>query len=107
MDIPFETHLVGEPPEIALALVGEFDMEGTSAFEVGLTGLFEAAPPVPVLDLAQLTFLGSAGLGAILRAHRMRPDLVLRDVRPAQRRVFEVAGVAGVLRLEPVPAPSA
>jgi anti-sigma B factor antagonist len=101
---PFTTQLVGDPPDVALALVGELDIDGTSAFDVGLTSLFEVGPPVPVLDLSGLTFLGSAGLGALIRAQRTRPDLVLRGVRAAQRRVFEIAGVLGVLRIEPEPA---
>ena len=96
----FETQLVGAPPDVVLALVGEFDMDGTSAFDRGLADLVEATPAVPVFDLGRLTFLGSAGLGAIIRAQRANPALVLRDVRPAQRRVFEIAGVDQLLRFE-------
>lgn len=103
METPFTTRLEGAPPDVALALLGELDIDGTPSFEVGLAELLEVAPPVPVVDLSGLTFLGSAGLGAIIRAQRVHPDLVLRGVRPAQRRVFEVAGVLPVLRLEPEP----
>jgi anti-sigma B factor antagonist len=100
MEPPFTTALVGDPPNVCLALRGELDIDGTTTLESGLAALFDSGPVLPVLDLSGLTFLGSAGLGALLRAQRSNPDLVLRGVRPAQRRVFEIAGVLAVLRLE-------
>jgi anti-anti-sigma factor len=100
MHAPFATRLVGAPPDVVLSLVGELDVDSTHEFEAGFDALLGAAPPAPVLDLGELLFLGSAGLGALLRTQRAHPAMVLRNVRPAQRRLFEVAGVEGVFRLE-------
>lgn len=95
----FDTHLVGAPPDVVLALRGELDIDGTETFDAGFQALLDAGPRSLVVDLSELVFLGSAGLGALLRAQRNHPDLVLRGVRPAQRRVFEVAGVLEVFNL--------
>lgn len=58
-----------------------------------------------VLDLSAVTFLDSVGLGLLVQAHERLAaaggELVLRAVPRRVRRVLEVAGLVGLLRIEP------
>ena len=53
------------------------------------------------LDLAEVTFMDSTGLTMLMDAHREAENdgwtFVVRRPSPAVRRVFELAGVNGVL----------
>ena len=59
------------------------------------------APEVLILDLADIGFLGSAGLTALLGVRdAARPRTVLRVVAgPLVRRVVQLSGLEGVLDL--------
>ena len=84
------------------ALRGEFDMAATFTVEpalenaVGADGL-EAL----TLDLRKVTFIDSTGVGVLLRIHeeaeRRGIELAIEPGPPEVQRVFEVAGLTGVL----------
>jgi anti-sigma B factor antagonist len=73
-----------------LYLRGEFDMEGAPAFDDALRLLLLADLPTLVVDLADVTFMGSTGLACLIRAGRHHPKVVLRSPQPSVRRVLEV-----------------
>jgi anti-anti-sigma factor len=50
-----------------------------------------------VLDLGGVSFVDSSGLHALVRARSDRPALRIENVAPNVRRVFDLAGVTGVL----------
>jgi anti-sigma B factor antagonist len=64
----------------------------------------DGAAPV-VVDLAQVTFLDSAGISLLIQAKKRlasgESDLVLRDPQPHIRRVLEISGVTELFRIEP------
>jgi anti-anti-sigma factor len=63
----------------------------------------EAAVPV-VLDLAEVSFLDSAGISLLIQAKKRLAnagsDLVLRAPQPNIRRVLEISGVTELFRIE-------
>ena len=73
-----------------LYLRGEFDMDAAPAFDDALRPLLLVEPPALVVDLAGVTFMGSAGLACLIRAARHHDRLVLRAPRPSVRRLLEV-----------------
>jgi anti-anti-sigma factor len=91
--------------EVRLVVAGELDLATAPALHDAVTQLLGAGEPsTVVIDLGEVTFLDSSGLGALLRA---RADvlaaggrLVLGAVAPGPRRVIVIAGLAGTFGLE-------
>ncbi len=86
-----------------VALRGELDVASSQGLSDELVGLIEAGATDLVIDLAELAFIDSTGLSAILRANRKleRGHLLLREPSPMVRQVLEITGLTGSLRIEP------
>lgn len=84
-----------------LVLGGELDMQARFQAEQALDELLAEPLEQLVVDLGEVTFLDSTGMGLVLEVHdRARTEgFKLRLLRgPAEvQRVFELAGVADVL----------
>lgn len=84
-----------------LVLSGELDMGARFQAEQALDRLLAAPLDDLVVDLGDVTFLDSSGMGLILdvdeRARREGFKLRLLPARPEVQRVFELAGIADVL----------
>ena len=85
-----------------VALRGEFDMSATFTVEPAL----EEALKTPglealTLDLGELTFIDSTGVGVLLRVHEETEqrgiELAIEPGPPEVQRVFAVAGLTDVL----------
>ena len=88
---------------VELTLGGELDMSATFALEPVLDRVLADHPRGLVLDLAGVDFVDSSGLGLLIATHE-RADLAdvpmeIAGVRPEVRRVFQVAGLDGVLQV--------
>ena len=91
---------------VTAVIVGDFDMPATFAAEPAL----ERAMRTPglrrvTLDLSELTFIDSLGLGVVLR---LASELDVRGIAlrilpgpPPVQRVFATAGMAHALPFEP------
>jgi len=85
-----------------VALAGELDMMAAFKLEPALEDLL-AAHDVRrlVLDLADLTFIDSAGLGALLairdRTQGLGIEMVLANVSGPARRILELSGLGPIL----------
>lgn len=90
--------------EAVLALSGELDVATATAVEDRLRELADAVPGPVVLDLAELEFLGSTGVRAILTAELYLGEsdrvLILRNVEGMPRRTLEMTGLYPTLRIE-------
>lgn len=88
----------------ALILSGELDMSARFRAEQQLDVLLAEPPEHLVVDLRDVTFIDSTGLGLILdtheRARREGVPLSIRRGTDEVQRVFELAGVADVLPFE-------
>jgi len=82
--------------ETVLVLRGEFDLTGVEVFEQAV----ESVTPrrALVLDLHELTFMDSSGLGALVllreRARSGGWSLVLAGAQPAVATVLRISGLA-------------
>jgi anti-anti-sigma factor len=78
-------------------LSGELDMSSATCLELELKIVEARRPPILVLDLAQLRFMGVSGLRAILdaarRAHRDGRQLVVTNPVPHILRLFELTAI--------------
>jgi len=84
-----------------LVLGGELDMEARFQAEQALDRLLAEPVEQIVVDIAEVTFVDSTGMGLVLEVHdRSRSEgFKLRLLRGPDevQRVFELAGVADVL----------
>ena len=76
--------------DLVIALHGEFDALGTAAVRAGLERVATAeGPSLVVLDLSQVTFIDSSGVGAIVYLFKRLKAL---------GRALELTGVHGQVR---------
>ena len=92
--------------DLDVALVGELDMTACFALEAEIERLLgDRAARRLVLDLAELDFVDSAGLGALLTIHDRTQDLgvELHLVNPSRpvRRILEATGTLPALLSDP------
>lgn len=84
-------------------LTGDLDAYTAVAFRTDLHDATEAEAQLVVVDLTAITFIDSAGLGALVGAHRRMRERggLLRIVRPPRlvHRAFELTGLDEVLDL--------
>ena len=89
---------------VIVTLSGELDLAVGDRVSATLREHLEAGRRL-VVDLSEVTFIDSTGLGAILRSVRSEQDsarLTLRRSRhPQPNRLFTLTGVAGMLHVEP------
>jgi anti-sigma B factor antagonist len=82
---------------VRLMLSGELDMSTATSLELELSAVEARRPPVLVLDLSQLRFMGVSGLRAILdaarRARRDGRQLVVTNPVPHILRLFELTAI--------------
>lgn len=90
---------------LVLRVVGEVDMENAAALQQAITDGIEQTRGKPcVLDLTSVTFLGSAGLHALVQATRHAEEreeplrIVVDSNRPVIRPI-QVTGLDDVLNL--------
>lgn len=87
----------GDDDEITVALRGELDLLSGPQL-LGLLGELESRPGrAVVLHFADVTFVDSSGINAMLALRRALEErersLQLRGVQPAIRRTLQIAGV--------------
>ena len=90
---------------VVVTVVGEVDMDTAPQVSAAVTAAFaEIGAHCYVLDLTNVTYLGSAGLTALLDAtrraeSRSEPLLVVVDANRPVIRPIEITGLDEVLRL--------
>lgn len=82
--------------ETVLVLRGEFDLTGIPVFEAAMAGVRPRSSLV--LDLRELTFMDSSGLGALIavreRARSEGWSLLLSAPQPSVAMVLRISGLA-------------
>ncbi|SFI97800.1 anti-anti-sigma factor [Amycolatopsis sacchari] len=93
------------PGVVVVEANGEIDAATAPQLTTALEPVWASAPGRVVLDLSRVTFLGTAGLGALLRAadHADTAEVVLRLVGGTRcvDRAVEVAGLGARLPVSP------
>ena len=96
----------GEGAAVVVRAVGEIDLVTVDLLSVQLTGAVQTVtPPGPVVvDLSAVTFLGSAGMAALIVTHRqcLQLGVFLRVVaQSVLTRRLALRGLVGVLTIRP------
>jgi len=87
---------------VRLAVGGEIDLANVGPLRESMTGLLQD-PQLRGLtvDLAEVSFLGSTGIGVLVAAHRLavarRVEFLVTNCQPQVLRVLEITGVDKVL----------
>jgi anti-sigma B factor antagonist len=88
-----------------LALEGELDMATAPEFRERLLDLFADGVRQLVIDLGELVYLDSVGLGILVgglkRYREAAGDLELRGARGQVSQVLDITGVAQVFKVPP------
>jgi len=83
---------------------GEIDLSTAPKLWEALALLIERGHREVVLDLGGVEFIDSQGIAVLARAHqRLAPEggaVVVRAPREQARKVFEISGLASLIRLE-------
>jgi anti-sigma B factor antagonist len=112
VETPFTTHVTqSRPGEVTVAVSGELDLATRPRLDRAVQDVLAARPWHLNIDLAAVTFCGSAGLQALLVLHRAAGDAGIRmavQPSPAIRRLLEITGLADVFPIvtraaEPAP----
>jgi len=86
-----------EGDQRVVALIGELDLSNVDAVGAAIREALQASAAV-IVDLAELTFIDSSGIGLLLGVavseNGQNPACSLASPSMAVRRVLEIAGVA-------------
>jgi anti-anti-sigma factor len=90
-----------DSPECVVKAVGEIDLATAPQLRDVLTAELAAAPETLVVDMAEVTFIDSTGLSAVIAAFKQGQagsiPVVLRAPSRRVRMVLEVSGLDKVL----------
>jgi anti-sigma B factor antagonist len=93
-----------EEPAPALAVTGEVDVYEAPRLRAALFALLDEGPDRVVIDCSGMRFIDSAGLAVFVDAQRrLQPrggTLVLRGLRSATRRIFEITALEDVFAFD-------
>jgi anti-anti-sigma factor len=82
---------------------GEIDVRTVPGLRRALDAAVESGRGDLVVDLAEVAFIDSSGLGALLGRYRRMPEgrrMILRAPRPHVRSLLHLAGVPALMRVE-------
>ncbi len=96
------------PAEAVVSLAGEIDLSTAPRLSSAIGDLLADAPPRVVLDMAEVTFCDSQGLGTLIvlsrKATMARSCLVLMNVGDFLLRVLDITGLRPALMItDPAP----
>jgi anti-sigma B factor antagonist len=99
VDTPHFSWSLSHPDETpTVALVGELDLAGVPDLRSQLAALVAEGGRVTI-DLSELSFIDSTGLGLMLGTQRTAAEtgceVVFRRPQPAVRRLLEITGTDG------------
>jgi anti-sigma B factor antagonist len=85
----------------AARVSGDLDIVTSDEIKRALAGLIDAGHVALVLDLTDVGFVDSSGLGALVALHRHATDhggsFVVRSVPPQVQRLFEITRLGEIL----------
>lgn len=103
MSLELQVHY-GQTP-VVLVLSGDLDIRTCSQFRDCLTNLISQGNQFVMIDLEQVGFVDSAGLGVLVgclkRLRGIDGDLSLRFSQRNLTRLLEITGLMPVFRVEP------
>ncbi len=96
---------VYDDTDAEIRLTGELDHSNADVFRQHLVSALGRLPRQIVVDLSELTFMDSAGIGEIIRANRLLASrdrgLVIRGANESVTKLLEMLGIHLIVRMEP------
>lgn len=103
LDPVFHTEVSEDAGRATVTLNGELDLASAPELLRQLQDVLSGAPASVILDLGELTFVDSSGLGVLCQTRQEAQDrgidLRLEQVPPHARRVLEVTGLTATFNL--------
>lgn len=97
------TEVVKHGQQTVVTLTGEIDLSNHAVLRAGLNDLITGGTVHLVLDMSEVTFIDSTGLGALIgtrrRVHAFHGSLAIVLDDPATLRVFEITALDKVFDL--------
>ncbi len=97
----FQSEIIETDGTQQIILTGRLDSATSNAFERTLKNLFENPESLVMMDFSALDFVSSAGLRVVLmtakRAKQTKSRLVLFNMQPQVKDVFEISGFLKIL----------
>jgi anti-sigma B factor antagonist len=94
----FQVSVSETPDAVVVAVSGELDVATAPALREELYRAIDQHLPKVIVDLAEMNFIDSTGLGvlvgALKRVKEGNGGLELRALSPSARRVFEITGLS-------------
>ena len=90
---------VGPDGRLLVEVSGEFDISNADDLRVALEQA--AGPPGVVLDAGALRFIDSSGIAVLLQCAARSGAIEVRNAPAVLRRIVEVSGLDGQLRIVP------
>jgi anti-sigma B factor antagonist len=84
-----------------IKLSGELDMASAESLRETVDSILDEHPTRVVFELSQLSFMDSSGIAILILASNNLERVELRNPQTIVRRVIEVAGLTGILWLDP------
>jgi anti-sigma B factor antagonist len=94
----FSSEMVSVDGEARLILRGEIDLAVREPLERALDEIVAAGGRV-VLDMREVSFLDSTGIGALARAVSEGSVVLVLNPQPAVRRALEVSGIDSLIQI--------
>jgi anti-anti-sigma factor len=98
-----ELHVVRADTGAEIAVHGEVDIHSCTELEKALTDLADDGVVTITLDLANVSFIDSSGLRALVVGHKALQDhgghLVVANLSPSTARLLEVTGLDGLFHV--------
>jgi anti-sigma B factor antagonist len=106
--IEVEPDLAGR---VVVIVHGSLDLHEVGRFRAVMTEICAGDAPAVVIDLTDVTFIGSSGLGVIVQARQdldgLGRRLIVRGASAPIRKTFEITQLDHVLEMEDGPGPVA
>jgi anti-sigma B factor antagonist len=83
-----------------VSLTGELDSSNVATLDAAMASLTADHPKQLIFDLGALRFMDSAGIAVLVRAAAEVETVEIHSPSPIVRRIIEVTGLSGVLRVE-------
>ena len=87
-----------------VVLTGEIDLATAGRVREALIAISNSGEPHVVIDMANVTFMDSTGLAALVgplkRFRSMQGEIVLRSPNKSVRKVLEITGLTRVFTIE-------
>jgi len=100
-----EIHETKQDAAVILSVKGRVDASSSAGLEQRLLGLIESGERRIVVDCAQLDYISSAGLRALLvavkRLNASGGKMALGDLKDEIREVFDIAGFSSIFSIYP------